>query len=503
MIQKFLDFVERVGNRLPDPVTIFLAFCFLILGVSWLGSLLSLSVTHPVEGTLIEVQNLFAKGQFQQIFTQMVENFALFPPLGLVLVTMIGIGVAERSGLITAALKKMVTLVPPVLLPATLVLGGVLSNMAADAGYVVLTPLGAVLFAAFGRHPLAGLAAAFAGVSGGFSANLLLTALDPLLSGLSTKSAQVVDPNYIVHASANYYFMLASTLLIVLAGTFVTTKIVEPRLGEWKPQGGQGEDERELQTLKPREFKGLVAAMIVFVICSIAIFFSVYPEDALFRADDGGIGPFYESLVPIIMITFLMMGIVYGVIAGTIRGEKDVVSMSNETMASMGGYIILAFIAAQFVAYFKWSNLGVIIAIAGAEFLQMINLSGIPLMLSFIIVTGVLNIFIGSASAKWAIMGPVFVPMFMLMGYSPELIQTTYRIGDSVTNIISPLLPYYPIIIAFAKKYDPKMGIGTLVSVMLPYSIVFFLLWSVMLISWMGLGLDLGPAAPLNYNLAP
>jgi aminobenzoyl-glutamate transport protein len=415
-----------------------------------------------------------------------------------VLVSMLGIGVADKSGLITAALKKLVTVVPSSLLPATLVFAGIMSNMASDAGYIVLTPLGAVLFAAFGRHPIAGLTAAFAGVSGGFSANLFLSSLDPLLSGLSTKAAQLMDPSYNVLPTANYYFMMASTFIITLMGTFITVKIVEPRLGEWK--GLTAGDDHKMTEINSAEKKGLLFTFLYSLAFLVIVLMLTYSENAPLRDATGSLKPFYDSIVPLIMAFFLGAGIIFGITAGSIKSDKDVNKMLSESMAGLGSYIVLAFIAAQFVAYFSWSNIGIVVAIKGASFLKEIGLTGIPLIFSFIVVTAFLNIFMGSASAKWAIMAPVFVPMFMMLGYSPEVVQNSYRIGDSVTNIISPLLPYFPIIVAFGRKYRSDLGVGTLVSLMLPYSVAFFICWTILFIVWFLLGWPIGPDAPLFYQ---
>lgn len=499
-INRMLDIVERSGNKLPDPTTLFVLMILFVIFGSVVASMIGVSATHPADGRIIAAESLLSSSNIRRMLTDMVKNFAGFPPLGLVLVTVIGIGVAERAGLINSALKGLVTSVPKSLLSATLVFAGIMSSLAADAGYVVLTPLGAVLFAAFGRHPLAGMAAAFAGVSGGFSANLFITSLDPLLSGLSTTSAVIIDPNYVVQPSANYWFMLASTGFLTVIGAFVTDKIVEPRLGKWTPPEGFIVDTK-FGEISRNEKKGLWAAGLAFFISIFIILALVVPSNGVLRhPETAALQPFYESLVALIMLLFLALGIVYGIVAKTIRSDKDVVRMANEQMATMGAYIVLAFVASQFVAYFQWSNMGLIFAISGADFLKAIGFQGIPLIISFLIVTSFINIFIGSASAKWAIMGPVFVPMFMLMGYSPELIQNTYRIGDSVTNIISPLLPYFPIIIAFAKKYDPKIGIGTIISTMIPFSIAYFIFWTILLSIWMIAGWPLGPDAPMYYS---
>lgn len=492
--KRALDWVERAGNKLPDPLILFSSVSLIVLVMSSILSGLGVSAQHPATGESVKVVNLLSNSGVQRILTEMVKNFAHFPPLGLVLVVMIGIGVAERSGLITASLKKLVSAVPKTLLPATMVFAGVNASLAADAGYVVLVPLGAVVFAAFGRHPLAGMAATFAGVSGGFSANLFLTSLDPLLAGISTKAAQTVEAQYVVQASANYYFMLASVFMLTLVGAWVTTHVIEPRLGVWKNSGAQaaGLAEDALPKLSAQEQSGLRAAFYTLVIIALGVVLLVVPEGAALRDPQHGIKPFYESIVALLMLLFLACGIAYGRRAGTIRRTKDLSEMTSETMASMGSYIVLAFVAAQFIAYFQWSNIGLILAITGAEGLKSIGLTGTPLLVLFVFLAAFINLFIGSASAKWALMAPVFVPMLMLVGIAPETTQLAYRIGDSVTNIICPLLPYLPLIITFAKKYVPDSGLGTVFSLMIPYSFSFLISWIILFVAWMGLGLPLG-----------
>ncbi|WP_084246289.1 AbgT family transporter [Planomicrobium okeanokoites] len=498
--QKFLDGIEFAGNKLPHPVTLFALLALLVLVLSAIISSFGISVEHPgQEGEMVEVKNLLNAEGIQYIFTSMVDNFIGFAPLGVVLATMLGIGIAERTGLISAMLRGFVLSVPRFLITAGLVFAGIMSSVASDAGYVVLPPLGAVIFAALGRHPLAGLAAAFAGVSGGFSANLLLSATDPMLGELTIAAAAIIDPAYAegMNIAMNYYFIIVSVFVLTLAGAFVTEKIIEPRLGEYK-----GEFREELTGLTAEEKKGMLWAAISFLIAAAAFAMLIVPENGALRAEDGGIvqSPFMSSLVPIITILFFIPGLFYGIATKNIKNDKDVASHLTDTMASMGMFIVLAFTAGQFVAYFAESNMGMVIGVYGAEFLQGANLTGIPLILGFIFITGVINLFIGSASAKWAMMAPVFVPIMMQLGYSPELTQMAYRIADSSTNIISPLMTYFAIIIAFAQKYDKKMGIGTLISVMFPYSIIFLIVWSIMLIVWMMLGLDLGPGSPLHYN---
>ncbi|VVM34290.1 AbgT family transporter [Terribacillus sp. AE2B 122] len=498
-IMRSLNGIERVGNKLPHPVTLFFIFAAVVIVLSAIFSAIGVSVEDPLnEGETIAVKNLLNSEGILYLFESAVTNFTNFAPLGTVLVTMLGIGIAERSGLISAALRGLVTSVPRTLMTAALVFGGVMSSMAADAGYVVLTPLGAVLFAGLGRHPLAGLAAAFAGVSGGYSANLLLTSLDPLLGGMTQDAAAIISPEYAegINYAMNFYFMFASVFLLTILGTWVTDKIVEPRLGTYK-----GNVNEEVNYLKPEEKKGLWGALIAFLLTIVAIALLVIPSWGPLRAGEANIidAPFLNTLVPVILIVFFIPGLVYGLITKEIRNDKDVANQLSETMATMGSYIVLAFAAAQFVSYFNESNLGTVLAVRGAAFIDSTGFTGIPLILTFIIVSGFINLFIGSASAKWAIMAPVFVPMMMLSGYSPEFTQLVYRIADSTTNVISPLMPYFAIVIAFAQKYDKKVGIGTLISTMLPYSIAFTIGWVLMLLIWMLTGMPIGPGTPIEY----
>jgi aminobenzoyl-glutamate transport protein len=508
ILLRSLDAIERIGNKLPDPITLFALFAAMVVVISWIAAMAGTAAVHPGTGNTIEAVNLLSGDGIRRMLTEAVSNFAAFPPLGMVIVVIIGIGVAERSGLVTVALRRLVSAVPETLLTATLVFAGIMSSMAVDAGYVVLVPLGALLFASIGRHPLAGLAAAFAGVSAGFSANLFLTSLDPLLSGISTEAARLYDPNYEVDPTANYYFMIASVFFLTILGTFVTAKFVEPRLGTWDRSKATDAPDVEFGDITDRERKGLLAAGATLLLTLIGIALLVIPEGAPLRdpaAVEAGapllvqIRPFFTAIVTLLMLMFLLMGLVYGIVAGTIKSDRDVALMSSEAVAVLGSYIVLAFFAAQFIAYFNWSNLGLILAINGASGLQAVGFTGMPLLLSFVVVSAFINLFIGSASAKWAVMAPVFVPMLMLMGYSPEATQVAYRVGDSTTNIITPLMQYFPVIIAFAQKYDRESGIGTLISAMLPYSIVFMIGWLIMLAVWIGFGIPLGPGAPMNY----
>lgn len=515
LFQRFLDFVEWLGNKLPHPVTLFAILAVLTLVFSSIFGILGITVTHPGEGNEeVAVKNLLNAEGISYIFESMTDNFINFAPLGVVLLTMLGIGVAERSGLIGAALKAFVLAIPKNLITAGLVFAGIMSSVASDAGYVVLPPLGALLYLALGRHPLAGLAAAFAGVSAGFSANLLLSGTDVMLAELTAAGATLIDPAYAesINVAMNWYFIAVSVFLLTFVGWFVSAKIVEPRLGSFTMSKEQeedlsGEDVEGIQTLQPVEKKGLILAFIsVIVGLILAALLVVLPNSPMRGSDELGSymdtivqSPFMSSLVPIIAILFFIPGVVYGIVTKSIKNDKDVAGQMSDTMASMGMFIVLAFAAGQFVAYFTESNLGLVIGVYGAQLLDSMSLTGVPLLIGFMLVTALINLFIGSASAKWALMAPIFVPILMQLGYSPELTTMAYRVADSSTNIITPLMTYFAIIIAFAQKYDKNIGIGTLISVMLPYSICFFFFWAVMLIIWSLLGLPLGPESPVHY----
>src|SRR5699024_5762157 len=497
IFQRFLDGVARLGNKLPHPVTLVAILAGLVLLLSAALQPFDIAVEHPGEkGEIVEIKNLLSSEGLEYIFGSMTDNFIEFAPLGVVLVTMLGIGVAEQTGLISALLRGFVLAIPTRFITIGLVFAGVMSSVASDAGYVVLPPLGALIFAAMGRHPLAGLAAAFAGVSGGFSANLLLSGTDVMLGELTIDAAATINSSYAetMNIAMNWFFIAASVFLLTVVGTWVTERIVMPRLGEYT--GEHAEEDvtgttEDLQHLTPAEKKGLIWAAVSLIVSLVLTALLVLPPDAPLRGTEGDSmrqiiqSPFMDSLVPIIAILFFIPGLVYGIVNKSIRNDKDVAKQMSDTMASMGMFIVLAFTAGQFVAFFDESNIGIVIGVYGAEFLNSINLTGIPLILLFILVSSFINLFIGSASAKWAMMAPIFVPIMMQLGYSPELTQMAYRIADSATNIITPLMTYFAIIIAFAQKYDKRMGIGTLISVMLPYSLYFLIFWTIMLVAWM------------------
>lgn len=495
--QRFLSLIEKVGNALPHPATLFGLFAVAVILLSGFFSLFDLSVIHPGTGETIRPVNLLSVKGLHLILTEMVVNFTSFAPLGTVLVSMLGIGIAESSGLIGTSLRLMVISAPQRLLTFVIVFAGILSNTASEVGYVLLVPLGAIIFLAIGRHPIAGMAAAFAGVSGGYSANLLLGTIDPLLAGLSEEAARIIDPAYIVNPAANFYFMFISTFFIAAAGTWVTEKLVIPRLGEYKGD----EKPEELRKLTPEEKRGLWYAAAAGLAFTLFLLGGIIPDGGYLRDPvTNGIlrSPFMDGIVAFIFIGAGITGVAYGIGAGTYKNDAQVMKGMGKAMETLGIYIVLVFFAAQFVAYFKWTNLGLIFAIEGAEVLKASGLGDIPLMIAFILLSAMINMFMGSASAKWAIMAPVFIPMFMLLGYSPELVQGAYRVGDSVTNIISPMMSYFALIVAFMEKYAKNAGIGTVIATMIPYTFVFLAVWIVLLTIWLLIGLPLGPGSPLS-----
>lgn len=500
-----LNFIERVGNALPHPATIFVILCAIIMVVSYIMAEMGVSVTYEglnrttneIETMTVTVTSLLSREGIIGMLEGALVNFTSFAPLGTVLVAMLGVGVAEGTGLIGTALKKLVLSTPKTLITVVVVLAGVVSNMASDAGYVVLIPLGAMIFLSMGRHPIAGLAAAFAGVSGGFSANLMVGPTDALLAGISKEAAKIGSVTGTVEVADNWFFLIVSTFLIAVVGTLVTEKIVEPRLGEYK---GKAKADKNMD-ITDKEKRGLKFAGIASILVAIVLGIATIPQNAILRnAETGSLvekAPLMNSIVIIIAIVFLVLGVAYGIGAGSIKNDKDVIKEMSRTMSTMGGYLVLVFFASQFVAYFAQSNVGTVIAVKGADFLKSANVGGIPLILGFILVTAFINLFMGSASAKWAIMAPIFIPMLMEMGFAPEFTQMAYRIGDSSTNIISPLMTYFALIVSFAEKYDEESGIGTMISTMVPYSITFLLSWSALLIIWMLFKLPLGPGGAI------
>ncbi|MCL2289839.1 MAG: AbgT family transporter [Bacteroidetes bacterium] len=495
----FFYYVEKGGNALPHPALLFGIFALTIFILSGIGSLLGWQGVHPATGKEVEVFNLMSRDGIHFILLSMVKNYTSFAPLGIVMVAMLGIGIAEHSGLVKSAINAMLAKTPPHLITVMIVFTAVLSKVAGDLGYLLIIPLSGVIFHSVGRNPLVGMSAAFAGVSGGFSANFVITSLDPLLAGLTQEAAQILDPNYVVLPTANYYFMATSAVMVTIVATVVTVKWVEPRLGRYT---GDVPQEEIAQPTK-LEKKGLRNAGLCFLAWFVLLGIGLVPENGVLRGAGGGLlnSPALIGFISLLFLTFATAGAVYGFTVGKYKKGADVMSGMNESMKSLAAYLVLVFFAAQFIAWFKESNLGIMLAINGATFLKNADIGLIPLVILFILFTAMTNFLMGSASAKWAIMGPVFVPIFMLLGYSPELSQAVFRIGDSITNIISPMMSFFALIIVYYQKYDKKAGIGTIVATMLPYTITFFICWTALLIIWIVFNLPLGPGVSLYYGM--
>ncbi|HYC04425.1 MAG TPA: AbgT family transporter [Azospirillaceae bacterium] len=495
LTDRFLDRIEKAGNRLPDAVTLFLYLITGLLLISAVASWFGAAVEHPTTKAVVPVVNLLSDDSIRRWLAEFPSIFANFAPLGMVLVAMVGVGMAEKSGLIATSLSSLVRSVPKAMLTLTIVFAGVMSSLAVDAGYVVLVPLGAALFAAVGRHPIAGLAAGFAGVSGGFSANLLITPLDAQLAGLTEPAARLIDPAVTVPITANFYLMAALVPLFTIVGTIITERLVEPRLGAW---AGSRDTSVDPGTVTDVERRGLRNAGLVLAAIVALVAVAVVPAWGPLRGPNGELTQFFKGLVTILMAAFVLMAITYGRTVGTIRSERDAVKMAGQSMSDLGYYIVLVMAIAQFVQLFGWSNLGVWLAVNGAGALKAAGLTGAVLIVLFIILTCLINLLIGSASAKWALLAPVFVPVFMLLGFTPDFAQAVYRIGDAFTNIITPLNVYFAVVIVFAQRYVPGFGIGSLVSVMLPYCLWFGIASTLMTLGWYWLDLPLGPGSYIH-----
>lgn len=504
LINKLLDFVERAGNKLPDPAILFFVLMLLIWVLSAFFSTMNFTEIDPTSGKAIEIHNLLSSGALADFLSSMVTTFTGFAPLGIVLVAMLGVGVAEHSGFINAGLKSMLNITPKKLLTPMLILVAIVSHTATDAGYVLVIPLGGIIFYAAGRHPVAGIAAAFAGVSGGFSANFVPSGIDPLIQGFTQSAAQIIDPAIQLNPLNNWYFTSLSSILIVLIGWYVTDKIVEPRLKKVEVKIEEGE-EVEMGDLLPQEKKAFYIACGVMLLSLVGLFIWAAPVDSALRDADGEIAsfsaPLMQSIVPLIFIIFLIPGVVYGLLTKTFASSKDIIKSMTKSMTGMSYYIVMAFFCALFIDAFGKSNLGALLALKGASGLQALNFPAEITIVGIMILTAFVNIFIGSASAKWALIAPIMVPMLMQLGISPDLTQASYRVGDSVSNIITPLMPYFPLVVVYCQKYVKSTGIGTLVSMMIPYSIAFFILWTIFLLLYWALGIPLGLQATYEYMI--
>lgn len=494
--------LEKVGNKLPHPIYIFMIMALLVVVVSAFTA--GTTVINPGTGEETAVKNLATKEGLIWILANVVTNFVKFPPLGMVLVMMIGLGLAEETGLLRTILRKVIVGAPTTLVTFIVVFSGILGNIAGSATFVVIPPLGGLIFKTLKRHPIAGIAAGFAGVAAGLSANLLITPTDILLAGITEKASHIINPNFLVNPAVNWYFMIASTFVLSLVGVFVTEKIVEPKLGKYEPEyAGEIDltEEEGLMNITKEESKGLKYAGIVTLLYLALIAILVVPKNGLLRHPELGTvvpSPFLSSMIPLLLVWFTFAALAFGIGAKTIKNSNDVVSHMTESMKSFAGFIVLCFFAAQFVEFFAYTNLGLLLAVKGAGFLKTSGFVGLPLIITFILFVSMINFLIGSSSAKWALLAPIFVPMFMDVGFSPAYTQAAYRIADSVTNSISPLEPFIPFIIICAQRFDKRAGLGTVISTMIPYAFFFLLSWIILLVIWVLLNLPLGPGAFIN-----
>ena len=501
-VQRALATVERVGNRLPDPAMLFVGLLVIVWFLSWALSGIDFGLTDPRNGQPLMVINQLSGKSFAAFMAAMVTNFTHFHPVGVVLVAMLGIGIAEHTGFINAGLRAMMAVTARWLLTPMVIAVGIMSHVAADAGYVLVIPLGGIIFYAAGRHPLAGIAAAFAGVSGGFSANFVPSSLDPLLQGISQAGAQILDPSITLNPLNNYFFTMSSSVLIIGLGWYLTDRVVEPRLKGSKLDGDL-HDLPTMQGLMPSERKGLRMSLVAMLIGVLLLIMSTLPDTSAWRSPDGaltaGTAPLMQSIVPLIFILFLLPGVVYGITAGTVKSSRDVIAGMTKAMTSMAYYLVIMFFIAQFIYAFGQSNLGVLLALEGAAILKAMAMPSAITIIGVIILTTIINLFIGSSSAKWALLAPILVPMLMQLGISPDFAQAAYRVGDSSTNIITPLMPYFPLVVVYCQRYVKSTGIGTVTAMMLPYSVTFLVVWTAYLLLYWAVGLPLGLQATYEY----
>lgn len=487
-----LDLLERAGNALPSPATLFVVGTALVAVVSELAVRAGWSVpaADPAAAPVVARSLLSSEGLWW-LLSHLVDNFVNFPPLGIVLVGMLGVGLAEQAGLLPALLGRAMRATPAGLLAPATVLLGVMSSMALDAGYVLLPPLAGALFLAAGRSPLAGIALAFAGTSAGFSANLLITPLDALLAGFTEAGARVLEPDYAVAVTCNWYFMAASTLLVTLVGWGVNRWVVESRLSRvaLDPDAEAGPPPASAES----EQRGLRAALLTLGVLAGLVALAVAVPGAPLHGQGERHARWVEASVPLLFLLTFLPGLAYGRAAGTLREDREVAAALGRTLAGLGPYLVLAFFAAQFIESFKYTRLGEMLAVGGGLWLVEARIAPALLLLGFLLGAMLLNLLIASASAKYAVLAPVFVPMFMGAGIGPELTQATFRIADSVTNVVTPLNPYLVVVLAAMQRHVRTLGVGTLIAAMLPYTLALALAWAALLLLWVALGLPLGP----------
>jgi aminobenzoyl-glutamate transport protein len=499
-LQKALDGIEVVGNKVPHPVVIFFILAGIVIVLSqilyWLGTSVSYEVIDPVtdqvEQVTTPVKGLLTADGIRFIFTSPVRNFLNFNAVGVILVAMVGVGVAEEAGLISALIRKIVLVAPRRAMTFILVFAGVLSSVASDAGYIVLIPLGAAAFLALGRHPLAGLAAAFAGVAALFGVNLLITPLDGVLTEITNDAIHIVNPSLSIDLTANMWFSIVSSVLLSFVAAFITERIVEPGLGKYEGEVPAGSGE----AMSADESKGLRRALYAFLAVTAFVALITLPPGAPLRNPETGAivgnSPFMDSLIIVIMLMFLAAGAAYGSAVGTIKSMNDAIAAISKTFAGLGGLLFLFLVISQFLAYFNYTNMATVAAVSLGDLLESANVGAVPLLIGFVLMTTVIDVILGGAIPKWAIFAPIFVPLFMRLGVSPEVTLAAYRVGDSPVNPVTPLLAYFALIVVTAQKYRKDAGVGTIIAMMLPYTGIIWAVWTVLLVVWYLVGIPLG-----------
>lgn len=485
-----LDFIERVGNKLPHPYILFLWLCLILAVVSLILSLAGVSVVNPSTEETVVVKNLLSSEGIIWLLTNLLSNFQNFTPLGLVLAMQMAIGFSEGVGLLNSVMRKAILGVPMWALTATVLFLGINGSIASEAAIVVVPSLAAASFASVGMHPIAGLLAGYAATNAGFTAALIPTGTDVLLSGVTDEVAKLMDPTYQVNATCNWYFMIVSTFLLTLVGVWTNKVFIVPRLGEYKGSNAVTEEK-----ISANESKGLKAAGI-FTLAYILLFAVLtIPSNGMMRGEDGSVlnGTLITGLVPILIIYFILVGVAYGIAAGTLKSSNDVPKYMADSLSGLTGYIVLAFVIAQFINMFSYTNLGMVIAVKSSDLLESVGFTGLPMIIFFILLCCIVNLFMTSGSAKWYIFAPILVPMLMNLGYTPAFAQVIYRIGDTCTNAITPIYPYIPIALGMAKKYDKDFGMGSLIALMLPYAFTFLIAFIIQMIIWVVFNLPLGP----------
>jgi len=500
LLDRILDAIERAGNKLPDPITLFLGLAVAVVLLSGLCSALGVSAVNPADGSTVETFNLLSIQGIQYLWSNVITNFSGFAPLGMVLVAVIGSSVAEKSGFLVALMERFLGGAKGWIVTMVVIFLGINLNIAGDAGFIILPPLAAILYMSIGRSPLLGLYVAFASVAAGFCANILLGLSDALAYGFTEAAAQMIDPNYSSSMAINWYFLIVSCLILTVAGTVLVEKLMVHRFPMTKEELAKYDFDENAADITPIQKKGLAMAglaEVIYVAVLLLLSLPVFGPSAILADETGsitsGVAPFTKGIVFTVTLALMIPGIVYGVTIGKYKNDKDVWADISQGFSEMGNYVFMCFFISIFTNFFSVSKLGTILAINGAGFLENIGFKGIPLMIGLIILSCIVNLFIGSASAKWAILAPVFIPMMMLMGYDPAVTQVVYRIGDSITNPLSPLFTYMPVILGYARKYDNKAGLGTIIANMLPFSITFAIVWILQVIVWVGLNLPLGP----------